>query len=87
VTEIEKSTTARTLVRLAALELQFPAPAVRLRVQLSPVPSLTVTVPVGVRMSSRGGLTLKLTVTGWPTTRELEESEMIAVVVLAVSTV
>jgi hypothetical protein len=38
-------------------------------------------------MSSRGGLTLKLTVTGCPTTRELEESEMIAVVVLAVSTV
>jgi hypothetical protein len=59
----------------------------KLAEQLSPTPSLTVTIPVGVRMSPVGGVTEKLTVTGCPTTTEPGEIERIVVVVLALITV
>jgi hypothetical protein len=59
----------------------------KLAAQLSPTPSVTVTTPVGVRTSLAGGVTLKLTVTGCPTTTELGEIEVIVVTVFALSTV
>jgi hypothetical protein len=53
--------------------------------QLS-VPSLIVTVPVGVPAPGRFAVTLKLTVTFCPTTDASGKSEMIAVVVSLLST-
>jgi len=72
---------------VVGVSMQLPvAEPFRVPMQLSPAPSLTVTVPVGVRMSPVGGATLKLTVTGCPTTDELGIAEVIVVVVLALVT-
>jgi hypothetical protein len=55
--------------------------------QLSPAGSLTVTVPLGVRLSPTGDVTVTWTVTGCPTTGELVLTEVIAVVGTAEITV
>ena len=54
-----------------------PAPAVRPSLQLVPVPSLTVTVPVGI---PKACVTLKLTVYDWPVTLEVGEIEPMSTV-------
>lgn len=62
--------------------------AVRLELlQLSPVPSLTVTVPAGATAAPVAVLvTVKFTVTGWPTVPFAGFSELIAVEVVAALT-
>ena len=52
----------------------------------APVPSLTVTVPVGVPLAGGAAATEKLTRYGWPTTVELGVMLVIVVVELAVTT-
>src|SRR5215813_13619485 len=62
------------------------APVATVPVQLS-TPSLTVTLPVGVPAPGAAGATVKLTVTACPTSEGSGLSEVIAVVVSALSTV
>jgi hypothetical protein len=62
-------------------------PVATLAEQLSPAPSLTVTVPVGVPAPGGVATTVKVTVTGCPTTTEVGLTEVIVVVLFALATV
>jgi len=62
-------------------------PVATLAEQVSPAPSLTVTVPVGVPRPGTTGVTVKLIVTGWPATDGLGVCAVIVVVVLSWLTV
>jgi hypothetical protein len=70
---------------LVGVSEQDPDPPDRVpgALQLSPVPSLTVTVPVGVPLPGGLAVTVKLTVTACPTDDGLTEVLVIAVEVLS----
>ena len=69
----------------AVVGIRGQLPAATEPVQLS-VPSLTVTLPVGVPLPGATAVTVKFTGTGCPTTDGSGRSEVIAVVVLALFT-
>jgi hypothetical protein len=73
-------------VRLQLPVLDPPAPAVSAPEQLSPVPSLTVTVPVGATAAPEVFATVKFTVTGCPTNPLVALVDVIVVDVFAAIT-
>ena len=64
--------------------VQFPAPTVALQLW---VPSLTVTVPVGVPLPGAVAVTAKVKSTAWPTVDGFGDCPVITVVVAAAFTV
>jgi len=64
--------------------LQFPAATVALQLW---VPSLTVTVPVGVPLPGATAVTVNVKLTGWPTAEGFELWPVMVVVVAAAFTV
>jgi hypothetical protein len=65
---------------------QLPDPPLRVAGQVAPVPSLTVTVPVGVPVPGATGATLTATVNAWPTTVAADMSFVMVVAVDASDT-
>ena len=79
--------TAESVLLPAAGKVIEQVPTATVAVHVSPSPSLTVTLPVGVPLPGETGVTEKFTVTDCPTTDGFGVCEAIAVVVAAWFTV
>ncbi len=71
----------------AVVTVMAQVPPATVAVHESPVPSLTVTLPVGVPLPGETGATVKVTVTACPGTEGLGDAAVMVVFVLAWFTV
>jgi hypothetical protein len=79
--------TAESVSVPAAGKVIEQVPAATVPVQVSPTPSLTVTLPVGVPLPGEFAVTVKLILTAWPTSDGLGVCAVIVVDVLSWFTV